>query len=34
LEPRIDEDSLDPWLTVDEILEYLNIVFRNYFETE
>jgi hypothetical protein len=34
LEPRIDEDSLDPWLTVDEMLEYLNTVFRNHFETE
>jgi hypothetical protein len=34
LEPRIDEDSLDPWLTVDEMLEYLKTVFQNYFETE
>jgi hypothetical protein len=34
LEPRIDEESLDPWLTVDEVLEYLNTVFRNHFETE
>lgn len=34
LEPRIDEASLDPWLTVDEILEYLDTIFRNHFETE
>jgi hypothetical protein len=34
LEPRIDEDSLDPWMTVDEMLAYLDINFRNHFEAE
>jgi len=34
LEPRIDEGSLDPWLTVDDMLEYLGTVFRNHFEAE
>ena len=34
LEPRIDEDSLDPWTSVEEMLQYLNTVFRDHFEKE
>ena len=34
LDPRIDEDSLDPWLTVDEMLEFLDTVYRDYYEAE
>jgi hypothetical protein len=34
LSPRIDEDSLEPWLSVDEILAHLDTIFRNHFEAE
>jgi hypothetical protein len=34
LEPRIDEKSLDPWASVDEMLDHLDTCFRNYFEAE
>ena len=34
LEPRIDEDSLEPWLTVNEMLEHLDTIFRDHFEAE
>jgi hypothetical protein len=34
LEPRLDEDSLEPWLSVDEILAHLDTIFRNHFEAE
>jgi hypothetical protein len=34
LEPRIDEECADPWLSVDEMLQYLDTVFRNYFEAQ
>jgi hypothetical protein len=34
LEPRIDEDSLDPWLSIDEMLAYLDTIYRNYFKAE
>ena len=34
LEPRIDEDSPDPWLTVNEMLEHLDTIFQDHFEAE
>ena len=34
LEPRIDKDSLDLWLTVNKILEHLDTIFQDYFEAE
>ena len=34
LEPRIDEDSAEPWRSVDEMLAHLNTIFRNHFEAE
>jgi hypothetical protein len=34
LEPRIDPDGLDPWQSVNEILEHLDVCFRNHFEAE
>jgi len=34
LEPRIDQRSQEPWKTVDEMLAYLDVIFRNHFETE
>ena len=34
LEPRIDEDCGNPWQSVDEIFEYLNTIYRDYFEAE
>jgi Zinc knuckle len=34
LEPRIDEDSAEPWRSVDEMLQHLNTIFRDHFEAE
>ena len=34
LEPRIDEDSLDPWLAVDGMLAHLDTIFQNHFEAK
>lgn len=34
LEPRIDEESRDPWQSVDEILQHLDTIFRDHFEAE
>lgn len=34
LEPRINEDSLEPWLTVEDMLTHLDTIFRNHFEAE
>lgn len=34
LESRIDEENRDPWISVNEILEYLDTVFRDHFEVE
>jgi hypothetical protein len=34
LEPRIDEESAEPWRSIDEMLEYLSTIFRDHFEAE
>jgi hypothetical protein len=34
LEPRIDEECTDPWLSVDEMLQYLDTIYRDYYEAE
>jgi Zinc knuckle len=34
LEPRIEEDCADPWQSVDEMLQYLDTIYRDYFEAE
>jgi len=34
LDPQIDKDSPDPWLTVNEMLEHLDTIFQDHFEAE
>jgi hypothetical protein len=34
IEPRMSRTSSNRWTSVEEILDYLDIVFRNYFEKE